>query len=56
MTVVKQVIKIGGGCIATALIFSKIVSPYLVQVQKIRTEELFSDERLVFDLVLLNTE
>lgn len=45
MSVVKQVAKWGGGCVAGAFVLGKFVTPYLTQLQRIKTEELISDER-----------
>lgn len=45
MSVVKQVAKWSGGCIATAFVLGKVVSPYLGQLQRIRTVESIADER-----------
>ncbi len=45
MSVVKQVAKWGGTCITGGFILGKFVTPYLSQLQRIKTEELISDER-----------
>jgi hypothetical protein len=52
MSVVKQAAKWGGTCIAGGFVLGKFVTPYLSQLQRIKTEELISDERYVRAKVL----
>lgn len=44
-TVVRRVAKLGGGFTGLALTLSKIVNPFMIQLQKLRTDELIGNER-----------
>ena len=44
-SVVRKIVKYGGSCVASTLILSKTLGPILVQLQKIKTEEIITDER-----------
>jgi hypothetical protein len=47
-TVVKRIAIVGGGFASLALALSKIVSPFLYQLQKSKTDEFIGNERFIY--------